>query len=216
MTRVQKGLFGAALAAAITFTVSLLFVPYQGHFVIKAVPAVALSILVLTSVPGLPGRLLFMAFLFCAAGDVALALEGGRFFVIGLVFFLIAQMLFIVAFSRSLMMRRSRLPVIISLVIYGGVMALVLKPSLGELLIPVFFYMAVITAMGVLAALRAADSRVVLYGALLFIISDSLIAINRFTVAIPASDYLVMTTYYLALLLISYGYVRDQRAEING
>lgn len=212
MTRVQKSLFYGAIALAIIFTASQLFAPYRGYFAVKAVPAVLLSILSLMSVPGLPGRLLFVAFLFCAAGDVALALEGGQLFMIGLVFFLVAQALFIAAFSRNLMMRRSRLPVVISLVIYGGVMAFILKPSLNELLIPVFFYIAVITAMGVFATLRAARSKLVLYGALSFIISDSLIAINRFTVSIPASDYVVMISYYLALVLIAYGYVRDQVA----
>lgn len=210
MTTPQKSLLYGALAFAVIFTVSQIFTPYPGHFAVKAVPAVALSILALTSVAGLPGKLLFVALLSCAAGDVALALEGGRFFVIGLIFFSMAQILFIVTFSRKVMRRSSRLPIIAALIIYGGTMASVLKPSLGGLMLPVFFYIAVITTMGIFAALRASESKLVLYGALSFIVSDSLIAIDKFAVSIPGSGYLVMSTYYLAIFLIAYGHVRDQ------
>lgn len=211
MNSVQKGLLYTALVLAAVYVVSLMFPPYPGHFAIKAIPAIALSILTLTAVKGLPGMLLFVSLLFCAAGDVALGLEGERFFIIGLVFFLVAQVFLIVTFSRDLKKRRSRLPIIAALIAYGTVMAFVLKPWLGELMIPVLFYIAVITTMGVFAALRASESRLVLYGALSFIVSDSLIAINVFTTWIPASGYLVMTTYYLALFLIAYGHVREAR-----
>lgn len=208
MTTLHKSLLHTALAFAVIFIVSLVFTPYAGHFTVKAIPAIALSILALTAVSGLTGKLLFVALLFCAAGDVALALEGEQFFFIGLVFFLIAQILFIVTFCRDLKKRKSRLPIIAVLIIYAAIMALILKPSLGELMIPIFFYIAVITTMGVFAALRASESKLVLYGALSFIVSDSIIAINRFTVPIPASGYITMATYYLAIFLITYGYTR--------
>ncbi|GAI55818.1 unnamed protein product [marine sediment metagenome] len=79
-------------------------------------------------------------------------------------------------------------------------------------MIPVFFYIAVITTMGIFAALRASEGKLVLYGALSFILSDSLIAIDKFTISVPASSYVIMTTYYLAIFLIAYGYVRSDRA----
>ena len=212
MTTVQRSLLYTALAFAVIFIVSQMVTPYPGHFAVKAIPAVALSILALTAVRGLTGKLLSIALLFCAAGDVALAMERERFFVIGLVFFLIAQVFFIVTFCRDLKKRRSRLPVIAALIIYAAVMAIILKPSLGELTIPVFFYIAVITTMGIFAALRASESKLVLYGALSFIISDSLIAVDKFTISVPASSYVIMTTYYLAIFLIAYGYVKSDRA----
>ncbi len=212
MTIIQKRLLYTALAFATIYIASLVVTPYPGHFAVKAIPAISLAILALRALSGITGRLLFVAFLFCAAGDVALALRGDRFFVIGLVFFLIAQLFLIATFSRGLNTRKSRLPVIIALVIYGATMSVVLKPHLGEFMIPVFLYVAVITTMGVFAALRASDSKLVLYGALFFIVSDSIIALNRFVVSIPASGYLIMITYYSALFLIAYGCVRDVRA----
>ncbi len=212
MTTTQKALLYGGLAVAVIYVGLLTLTPYPGHFAVKAVPAVALSVMALVAVRGLTGKLLFTALLFCAAGDVALALEGDQFFVMGLVFFLIAQVFLIATFSRSLKMRRSRLPVVIALVVYAVIMAILLQPYLGEFMVPVFVYIAVITGMGVLAALRSAEGRLVLYGAISFIVSDSLIAIDRFAVDVPASGYLIMITYYLALFLIAYGCVRDDRA----
>jgi len=212
MTMTQKALLCSGLAVAVIYVGLLTFTPYPGHFVAKAVPAVALSVMALVAVRGLAGKLLFTALLFCAAGDVALALEGEQFFVIGLVFFLIAQVFLIATFSRSLKMRKSRLPMIIALVVYAAVMAIVLQPFLGEFMIPVFIYVAVITTMGVFAALRSPESKLVLYGAISFIVSDSLIAIDRFAVSVPAAGYLIMITYYSALFLIAYGCARDDGA----
>jgi len=212
MTTTQKVLLYSGLAVAVIYVGLLTLTPYPGHFVVKAVPAVALSVMALVAVRGLTGKLLFTALLFCAAGDVALALEGEQFFVIGLVFFLIAQIFFIATFSRSLKLRKSRLPVVIALVVYAAAMSVALKPHLGEFLIPVFIYVAVITTMGVFAALRAPESKLALYGAVSFIISDSLIAIDKFAAAVPAAGYLIMITYYSALFLIAYGCARDDGA----
>lgn len=211
---IQKRLLYTALAFAIIYVALLAFTPYPGSFVVKAVPALTLSVMALTAVSGLTGRLLFAALLFCAAGDVALALEGEQFFVIGLVFFLVAQVFLIATFARSLKMRKSRLPIVIALVAYAAVIAVLLRPYLGEFMIPVFFYIVVITGMGVFAALRAQEGKLVLYGAISFIVSDSLIAIDRFAVTLPAAGYFVMTTYYLALFMIAYGCVRDDRTLI--
>ena len=209
MTAKQKIFIYIFIVFAMAFIGTQPFQPYTGDFFIKAIPAISLSLFALTTFPGLTGSLLFVALLFCAAGDMALELEAGRYFVIGLGLFLIAQILFIVNFSRDFQMQKSRIPIITTLVIYALVIALILKPTLKEIAIPVYFYIAVITTMGIFAALRASRGKLVLYGALSFIISDSILAINKFTVPVPADDYIGMFTYYLALFLIAYGHVRS-------
>ncbi len=73
----------------------------------------------------------------------------------------------------------------------------------------VYFYLTAITLMGIFAALRAAKNKFTIYGALSFIVSDSIIAVNRFMVPVPAVDYIVMVTYYLALFLIVYGFMKE-------
>lgn len=209
MSTAQKTYLYVFLAFAIAYVGTLPFQPYPGDFVIKAIPVVSLCILALTTVAGLRGKLLFVALLFSAAGDVALALEAGKYFIIGLALFLIAQIVYIVTFSRDFKAQKSRVPIVVLLAVYAVAMALILAPSLGEMAIPVYFYLVVITTMGIFAALRASRTRLVLYGAISFIVSDSILAINKFLVLVPAADYLVMITYYLAQFLIVYGFVKS-------
>jgi uncharacterized membrane protein YhhN len=209
MTKAQKIYLYIFFIFAIAYIGALPFQPYPGNFVIKEIPDIALAILALTAVIGLRGKLLFVALLFSAAGGVALELEAGKYFMFGLVFFLFAHVMYIVTFSRDLKVQKSRIPAVVLLVIYGLIMAFVLRPSLGEMVLPVYFYLVVITTMGIFAALRASKSKLVLYGAISFIVSDSILAINKFLVPVLASDYLVMITYYLAQFLIVYGFVKS-------
>ena len=209
MTAVQKTLLYIFAAFAIIFIAALPFQPYAGNFVIKAIPAISLAVLALITVRGITGRLLFVSLLLCAAGDVALELEAGKYFVVGLGLFLIAQIMFIVTFSRDFKMQKSRIPIIVILAIYALAMAYIMTPSLKEMAIPVYFYLVVITLMGIFAALRAARNKFTLYGAVSFIVSDSILAINKFMMPVPAADYLVMITYYLAIFLITFGYLKS-------
>ena len=209
MTAVQKTLLYIFAAFAIIFIAALPFQPYAGNFVIKAIPAISLAVLALITVRGITGRLLFVSLLLCAAGDVALELEAGKYFIVGLGLFLIAQIMFIVTFSRDFKMQKSRIPIIVILAIYALAIAFILTPSLREMAIPVYCYLVVITLMGIFAALRAARNKFTLYGAVSFIVSDSILAINKFMMPVPAADYLVMITYYLAIVLITFGYLKS-------
>jgi uncharacterized membrane protein YhhN len=209
MTAVQKTSLYIFAAFAIIFIAALPFQPYPGNFVIKAIPAISIAVLALIAVNRMAGKLLFVSLLFCAAGDVALELGAGKYFVIGLGLFLIAQIMFIATFSRDFKMQRSRIPIIVILAIYALAIASIMTPSLKEMVIPVYFYLTAITLMGIFAALRTARNKFTIYGALSFIVSDSIIAINKFMTPVPAVDYAVMITYYLALFLIVYGFLKE-------
>ena len=209
MTAVQKTSLYIFAVFAIIFIAALPFQPYPGNFVIKAIPAISIAVLALIAVNRMAGKLLFVSLLFCAAGDVALELEAGEYFIIGLGLFLIAQIMFIATFSRDFKMQRSRIPIIVILAIYALAIASIMTPSLKEMVIPVYFYLTAITLMGIFAALRTARNKFTIYGALSFIVSDSIIAINKFMTPVPAVDYAVMITYYLALFLIVYGFLKE-------
>ncbi|MBM3173802.1 MAG: lysoplasmalogenase [Chloroflexi bacterium] len=210
MNTTQKICISVFLAFAIVYLAAIPFRPYPGHFIVKAIPIISLAIMAFTSVAGLQGKLLFTALLLSAAGDVTLSLGSGEYFIPGLGLFLIAHVVYIVTFSRDFKMGKSRIPIAAILVAYAVAMAIIMAPSLKEMAIPVFCYLVVITKMGIMAAFRASKSKMVLYGAVLFIISDSMIALNKFVAPVPASDYLIMITYYLAQFLIAYGYVRER------
>jgi uncharacterized membrane protein YhhN len=206
MQRTWFYIFGAF---AVLFIGLLSFEPYPGNFVIKAIPAISLAVLAFIAISGSRGKLLFASLLFCAAADIALELAAGKYFVAGLGLFLIAHILFIVTFSRDFKFQKSKIPIIILLVVYSKMMAFLLTPSLKEMTIPVYIYMTAITLMGIFAALRTSKNDFTLYGAISFIVSDSVLAINKFMMPVPAADYVVMITYYLTLFLIVYGFLKE-------
>lgn len=200
-------LFGAAYIALLPVR------SYPGSFIVKALPVLSLALLALRSVTGIRGRLLATALVLSAGGDIAMALgEGGTYFMAGLVLFLCAHLVYTAVFAMDLRWQRSRIPVVMLLVLYSAAMGYFLRPSLGPMMLPVFFYLTVITAMAVLAALRASPNRLVLIGALLFVVSDSLLAVNKFRAPLPAADLLVMVTYYAAQFGIAWGFVTELSA----
>jgi len=209
MTTMQKTWLYVFGAFAVIFIGLLPFEPYAGNFVIKAIPAISLAVLAFIAISGSRGKLLFASLLFCAAADIALELAAGKYFVAGLGLFLVAHILFIITFSRDFTFQKSKIPVIVLLIVYSKMMAFVLTPYLKEMAIPVYVYMTALTLVGIFASLRAAKNDFTLYGAISFIVSDSIIAINKFMMPVPAADYIIMITYYLALFLIVFGFLRE-------
>ena len=209
MTSVQKTWLFIFAVFALTFIGLLPFEPYPGNFVIKAIPALSLAVLSFIAISGSRGKLLFIALLFCAGADIALELASGAYFVAGLGLFLVAHIFFIITFSRDFKFQKSKVPVIVLLVVYSTMMALVLTPSLKEMAIPVYIYMTALTLVGVFASMRSVRNDFTLYGAIAFIVSDSVLAVNKFMMPMAAADYVVMVTYYSSLFLIVYGFLKD-------
>jgi uncharacterized membrane protein YhhN len=143
------------------------------------------------------------------AGDIFLMLPTDRF-IAGLVSFLLAHLAYSVAFSTAagatLSPRSAAL--LLPLLLYGAIIYRRLWPHLGALAPPVLVYMLVIVAM----AWRALDLWVQLrtpvafaaaLGAILFVASDSLLALNRFVGKFAAAQALILGTYFVAQWLIA-------------
>jgi len=126
-------------------------------------------------------------------------------FIVGLITFLIGHIWYIFAFRQ---IRHASIPkwAIALLLIYGLAMVIWLAGTLwsqGETLLAfaVIIYIAVILMMG-WNAFQTANKFAVI-GALLFIFSDSILAINKFIVDIPFSDALIMISYYGAQFMFA-------------
>lgn len=201
-----------ASSAIYFFTLSLQ--PYPGSIALKGLSVSTLALLIFRSVSSRDGLILGVSLLFSSIGDVLLEISGDKMFLFGLVSFLIAHLLYIVLFARNfprpLKTRPAQKLLIVALPIYSIVMTAWLWPGLGDLSGPVIFYICAITAMVVAAALAGFASRLILVGALLFFISDSLIAINKFKFPIKYGDYLVWSTYYAAQFSITLGFLREK------
>lgn len=152
-------------------------------------------------------KLMLIAFFFSMLGDTFLMFRGEKYFMFGLASFLITHLFYIFVFSRNWLKRNFFAR--ISLLLFSVIMLYIIQHNISNsLLIPIVIYMVTITIMGICASERNTNIesyRLVLIGAILFIVSDSLIAIDKFVAPIPFQTFLIMGTYILAQYLISVG-----------
>jgi uncharacterized membrane protein YhhN len=155
--------------------------------------------------------LIYLALFFAWLGDIFLMLANKNpiYFMLGLGSFLVMQILYIKTFNLFTikgLVAKKEYTILIFLV--GIAIFTYLFPKLGDLKVPVFFYFLAISTM-VLSALdlwnRAKFGKEIFVGAVLFMISDSLIAINKFQIEVPFNGVLVMLTYILAQWFIVNG-----------
>ncbi len=156
---------------------------------------------------------------FSLIGDVALMfLHLDEFnFLIGLGAFLLAHICYTIAFVRNISEVGGTegwiLSSILSLVIalFAILFSWELQPKLDEdMTLPVLSYVAVIAIMGIMACFRYMRTYprsfwLVLAGALCFIASDSLLAINRFIRPLSWAPMVLMVLYAAAQFLIASG-----------
>lgn len=195
---------------AMLYLVLLPFGPLSISWLLKALPIVILFIAVFRTVR-FPGKtLLLLALLFSASGDILL--EQGLF-IFGIAAFLIAQIHYGIYFAKNSASLVTRWYISIIIIVFMLVMIFLLKPHLGQFTVPVFAYLVVIGFMGLLAAQSKMPLRWSVAGALMFILSDSFIAINRFLYPLPLASYSIMTSYYLAQWMIVQGMLNNSKAS---
>lgn len=109
---------------------------------------------------------------------------------------------------------------ILFVIAYGIGLFYFLLPHLGDLKIPVLVYAVVICSM-LLATVHIyfnvnePSNKLYVGGALLFVVSDSLLAVNKFYHPIYLSGVLIMLTYCMAQYFIVAGFVREKKTEIK-
>lgn len=135
----------------------------------------------------------------CAIGDYTL-----QWFIVGLSFFLTGHIFYIFAF-RSTTVQKTPLYAKALLAVYGAAMLAWITGSLfanGDtvMAIAVIAYIAVILTMGWMSF--RTGSTLAIFGAMLFITSDSILAINKFMFPVDFAHELIMLTYYGAQFLL--------------
>lgn len=164
-----------------------------------------------------------LAFFFSWAGDNFLMLSerDELFFYAGVGGFFCAQLSYIYTFSkyseyggRGYLQKNPWLSIFF-LAYVGGIMFL-LFPGLDGMMKPVIAIYAVsLMFMSMMALNRSGrvgvrSYRYVFIGSLLFLVSDSMIAINKFYAAIPLAGFLIMLTYISAQYLIMRGLILEE------
>lgn len=168
-------------------------------------------------------KLALFAFGFSWLGDVLLMFSERTFtfFILGLSVFLLAQIIYIFLFLRTINLSgkkpflKKKPYFLMAYIAFGLIVYTLLFDHLDMVLrIAVFIYMIALLGMSSMALNRFGNGHPVSFsfvfiGSLLFVISDTLIAFNKFLIEIPYEGVLIMTTYICAQYLIMKGLLKQ-------
>lgn len=157
------------------------------------------------------------ALFFSWGGDVLLIFQGQKniFFLLGLTSFLLAHIFYIVFLQNIRLAEKthSNILLLLIVVIYYAVLISWLSPYLGDMKLPVRIYGVVISlmlllAMHMLFIKNKISGKWMMIGAVLFVISDSVLAVNKFYQPFSGASLIIMLAYGLAQLFIIEGAIK--------
>ncbi|MCL7763124.1 lysoplasmalogenase [Polaribacter sp. Z014] len=189
-------------------------------FITKPFIAISLVMVYLTSVN--KANYWYVAALFFSLwGDLFLLLKA-EFFMFGLVAFLMAHILYIkiaAGYVKKINFIKIITASIPFIIVFGAVVFLI-SEHLGAMLFPVIVYGIVICSFGTLTLLnylqeKSTENLWFFLGAVFFILSDSLLAINKFYEAREVYGISIMITYIVAQYLICKTMIGKSNSVLN-
>lgn len=225
----DKWLLLLSIASSSIYLATQSLQPFPGSIVLKGLsiaPLALLALRLLRQVKPHPhgiewfrdrdNLILGAALTFSCLGDIFLDLPE-KYFVQGLVSFLVAHFIYILLFvrnwTRPLRPGSGQLILAAAVLIYSLLLSNWLSPNLGKMAGPVMVYICAITVMTVSTIFAGFSKPYVWIGAILFMISDSMIAAGRFKMPLPGSEYLIWATYYLGQYGIAMGFLREKLGD---
>ncbi|RZL17558.1 MAG: lysoplasmalogenase [Pedobacter sp.] len=194
-------------------------------------PTITISLMIFyayqTQFKGRFAKRIFAGLFFGLLGDCFLMFVhlNSNLFMLGLVAFLIGHLLYISAFYLDYKWNPAieKSATRIALVVFGAFCLgfyFLLRPHLGGMKIPVMIYAFVISLMAIMAVNRkgrvgSLSFKLILAGAILFLISDSLLAYNKFVKPFQGAGLAIMATYMLAQYLITVGAIERKLKKSN-
>lgn len=172
-------------------------------------------------------RILLTALSFSWIGDIVLmfAEKGEIYFIIGLIAFLISHIFYIILFLRQYKDTNAvKIPLFwlscVVILFYLKTMISLLFPTLGGLKIPVTVYATTISLMLIIALKGYFEWKnnaryFILIGAISFVVSDSLLAINKFHSILPDASFWIMITYLAAQFCITSGILKLNEKKVS-
>lgn len=194
---------------------SIGFLPY----IIK--PSIVLSLLTVlflgTKLKGRFHKRIFTGLIFALTGDILLiyAKQNEAYFMYGLLAFLLCHLFYISAFyldfksAQELDKKGARIAILLCAILAIGYYFF-LRPHLGIMKLPVMIYILVISMMMMMASFRnlrvnTISFKLILFGAIFFMLSDAILAYNKFVMPIDHTGLWIMATYMIAQYLITIG-----------
>ncbi len=192
------------------------------HWISKPLLMISLAVYYfVNTTKGSLSKVVLIAILFSFSGDVFLMLPdpNGMYFIIGLVSFLTAHIFYVFAYRQHVttspgmgLNNVQKIRFSFPFMLLGTGLVTVLYPNLGELRLPVAVYAVVLVTMVLAAMFRYERTTttsfwMVFGGAFFFMLSDSLLAINKFYSPLAYSGVWIMVTYILAQFMIVKGLI---------
>lgn len=144
-------------------------------------------------------------------GDVFLVFGDTNYFLIGLASFFMGHIAYSSVISQKIVYANNLLiPFIITVTAFitvGITLFIFFQPKLGNMLIPVVFYLGVlllITCLSVLLLISKPSTKhiLLLIGSVLFFFSDTILAYGKFIGPVKNEHVMIMLTYAIAQFLI--------------
>jgi len=175
-------------------------------WLMKILPLLTLILLTLKLKQSRYHSLFLVGLIFSALGDFFLDYDHVNWFVFGLGSFLFAHIFYIMSLKPlSSELTKKHLKIIAVYCVYGLAMFSLISSGLGELFIPVLLYMSVLLFMAIATLVSDKSNSWLIIGGISFVLSDSLLGINKFYVAIPNASVLIMISYYFAQYSLTRG-----------
>ena len=175
-------------------------------------PFTTFFVLIIVLFPLLGSRTLYPGLIaaglvFSIAGDIFLTLPQ-EYFARGILSFAATHALYLFAFAAAAGIALVHPPTLVFLAVALALVALIWRGVEPSLRIPVLAYTMLITAMVTQAAgasivMRTTRTTLAAAGALLFFVSDAVLAIDRFRLPLAPARAVVLSTYWLGQLLIA-------------
>ena len=202
--KLSQGFIFIYVAAASAFLILMsMEIGGIGRTILKTIPVSTLLVLVLRDLRGFARICLTGALFGSVCGDILLDLPYTNIFIFGLVAFLVGHLFYTVLFFRH-----AKSPdgfgklIIAGLVIFSGVMIWIFRGIAPALYGPVVLYIVVIVTMSIGALLVPSKKRLLFSGALLFIASDVVLAVNKFLFTIQYGRVFNISLYFIAQFVI--------------
>ena len=190
-----------ALMGAVTFLYGLSTHAALLCLLVKPLPVLALLGWLHDAPPSEYRRWISLGLIFSLLGDVLLAWPGD-FFVFGLGAFLVAHLAYLKAYLSDCK-RLALLPLVFAFGVGAVLLGMLISSGLGPLLVPVIVYATAISAMlwRALARLGTDVSKrsalLAAGGAVAFVLSDSVIGLDRFVSPFRYAPYVIILSYWL-------------------
>jgi uncharacterized membrane protein YhhN len=134
----------------------------------------------------------------------------------GIIFFLLTHIFYVIAFAKDFRFKKWNA---IPLIFFSGIIITafsLIQGKTGGLDIPVLLYMIILFSMAFFAIAEtnngfSRETVFMLCGAILFVISDLILAVNAFLYKIPHSSVLTWATYAPAQLLITLSCFKEDK-----